>query len=94
MCRGHTQSSAFAPQNPVFVLGSSKVEVEVFVFFVSFASRICSNEFAPRAHAHSYFSSHTVSLYSVAGGEVCPGTSTAAKGPGPRPVSLGVQQLL
>ena len=29
------------------------------------------------AHAHSYFRSHTVSLYFVAGGEVCPGTNNA-----------------
>ena len=37
-------------------------------------------EFAPTGHARANFSSHTVSLYIVAGGEVCPGAGTAAKG--------------
>ena len=35
-------------------------------------------EFELTAHAHSYFWSHTVSLYFVAGGEVCSGTNNAA----------------
>ena len=40
-------------------------------------------------HARSYFWSLIVSLYFVAGGDVCPGASPAAKGPSLRsqPVS-------
>ena len=44
-------------------------------------------EFAPVVPAGSYFESHTVSLYLVAPGEVCPGASIAAlqqRVPGPR----------
>ena len=43
-------------------------------------------EFVPTVHARSYFQSHMVSLYFVAGGEVCPGESIAAlqqRVPGP-----------
>ena len=44
-CRGHAQYPAFAP-------GSSEVAAGV-VFFGLFVS--CCPEFAPTAHAHSYF---------------------------------------
>ena len=44
-----------------------------WIFLVFF-----SPEFAPTGHAHSYFSSLIVSLYSVVQGEVCPGASFAA----------------
>ena len=50
-------------------------------------------EFAPTLHACSYFHSHTVSLYFVAGGEMCAGASTAAKGPRSQPVSFPTERL-
>ena len=52
-----------------------------FVFFLS-----CYPEFAPSAHACSYFQSLIISLYFVAQGDVCPGASPVAlqrKGSGP-----------
>ena len=55
----------------------------IFCFFLG-------PEFAPTAHALSYFLSHIVSLYFVAQGEVYPGASTAAKGPRSQPVSSRV----
>ena len=45
-------------------------------------------------HAYSYFQSHTVSLYFVARGEVCPGANMAALQHGaPRPSLLNVTTL-
>ena len=60
-----------------------KVLVGFFGFFVSFGSGICPK------WASWHFQSHTVSLYFVARGQVCPGTSTAAEGPRSQPVSKG-----
>ena len=59
-----------------------------WVFLVSLY--LLGPEFAPTAHARSYFLSHIVSLYFVAQGEVYPGASTAAKGPRSQPVSSRV----
>ena len=47
-----------------------------FGLFVSYCSY-----FSPTAYGCSYFQSLTVSLYSVAGGYICPGASTPVKGP-------------
>ena len=69
---GHVQHPVFA-SNTVFASGSSEMAVaDFFGLFVS----LCP-ECELTAHAHSYFWSHTVSLYFVAGGEVCPGTNNA-----------------
>ena len=51
VCRGHAQCPAFAPS-------CSEVAVGLFGLFVASCP-----EFAPAAHAHSYFSSLIVSLH-------------------------------
>ena len=70
--RGHAQYPASALCSMLFRSGSW--------FFSLFVS--CCPQFAPTAHALSYFESHIVSLYLVAQGDICPGASTAGKGPG------------
>lgn len=67
-------------QYPVFALGSYEVASGVSV------SVFGGPEFAPSVHACSYFPSHTVCLYFVAGEEVYSGASGAAlqeRVPGP-----------
>ena len=59
-------------QYPVFALGSYEVASGVLV------SVFGGPEFAPSVHACSYFPSHTVCLYFVAGEEVYSGASGAA----------------
>ena len=66
MCRGHAQY-------PVFALGSYQVASGVLV------SVFWGPEFAPSVHACSYFPSHIVCLYFVAGEEVYSGASSVAQ---------------
>ena len=63
-------------QYPAFTHGSSKVQLGFLV-----SSYLLGQEFAPTMHVRNCFSSHTVSLYFVAQGVVCPGASIAAQQP-------------
>ena len=70
------QQAAFAP-------GSFKCGDWVFGSLC-----ILCPEFTLIVHAHSYFQSHIVSLYFVAGGEVCHVRALQHRVPGPRSVSI------
>ena len=58
---------------PYHCSGFFKAAVGFFGLFVSFVQNLTQLQ-----HACSYFSSYTVSLHFVAGGEMCSGVSTAA----------------
>ena len=62
----------FCSRHSVFAPASSEMAVRLFGLCI-----FCP-EFAPTAHAQSYFWSHIIYLYFVSGGEVCPGANTAA----------------
>ena len=88
-CRGACTVPYICFQHSIFAPGSSDMAVGFFFLFCLFGL-----EFAPTVHAHSYFSSHIVSVCFVAQGELCPGASIAVllrSVPGPRPVSLWPQ---
>ena len=70
VCRDHAQCPVFAP-------GTSEMAVGSWPFC------ILLSVIAPTAHACSHFSLLIVSVYSVAGGDVCPGASTLVRVPGP-----------
>ena len=76
VCRDQVQDPAFAP-------GTSEVAVGLWPFCILLFI------FCPSSACVRLFLVLLVSLYDIAGGDVCPGASTAAKGPGPRsqPVS-------
>ena len=75
VCRDHAQYPVFAPGTSETAVGLWPLCILLFVI-------------APTAHVCSYFSLLIVSLYSVAGGDVCPGASTLVKGPRSQPISL------
>lgn len=78
-CRDHAW-------HPPFALSTSEMAVGLWPFCI-FLFII-----APATHACSYFSSHLVSLYSVAGGDLSTWWSlqSSVLGPGSQPVSLVV----
>ena len=72
-------------QCPAFAPGSSEVAAEFFwVFFGTILSII-----SPNCACKQLFLALVISLYFVAGGDVCPGASTAAKHRRSQPVSAG-----
>ena len=73
VCRGHAQYPAFASDPPFWLQALQWICWSLCIFWVQ--------NLPPASHTYGYFSSHTVSFYFVAGGEVYPCASTAAKGP-------------
>ena len=75
VCREHVQYPDFAP-------GSSEVVVGYFGHLYLSVHNL------PQLFRHTIILVLIVSLYFVAGGEICPGASIAAKGPRPQSVPV------
>ena len=75
VCREYVQYPDFAP-------GSSEVVVGYFGHLYLSVHNL------PQLFRHTIILVLIVSLYFVAGGEICPGASTAAKGPRPQSVPV------
>ena len=73
VCRDHAQYPAFA-------LSTSEMAVCLWLFCILLFIITLT------VHVCSYFQPLIVSLYSVVGGDVCPGASTAAKGARSQPI--------
>ena len=76
--QGSCAVPCFHCQHPVFAPGTSKVAVGFFGLLVSFASRMC-----PSCTCPGLLLVPAVSLCFIAGGEMCPAASTAARAPVP-----------
>ena len=70
--------------DPAWAPSTSEMDVDLWPFCILFIV-------APTEHVSSYFEPLIVSLYAVAGGDVCPGVSASARLQGRRsqPVSQG-----
>ena len=77
VCREHVQYPVFAPRSSEVVVGY-------------FGHLYLSVHNLPQLFRHPIILVLRVSLYFVAGGEICPGASIEAKGPGPQTVSVCV----
>ena len=80
--RAHAQYPAFAANPLVLPSGSSEMAVKLF------GPLYLSVHNLPQLFRHTIILVLIVSLYFVAGGEICPGASTAAKGPRPQSVPV------
>ena len=74
VCGGHAQYPAFSPNTLFLLLALQKWQLDFLVFLYLFVHNL------PHLRMHSYFQSHIISLYFVAGGDICPGASISAKG--------------
>ena len=91
VCRGTCVVPCFPSRHPVFAPSSLEMAVELIFcrccLFVSFGPEFIN------CTAYSYFQFHTVSLYLVALGELCPGASTAVKGLRSHPACLKEESM-
>ena len=76
-CGDHAHCSPFAPGTSQAAVGLLPFCILLFIIWPN--STVYAVIFSPL---------YLVSLYFVAGGEVCPGADTTAKSPGSQPISL------